>query len=75
MECDYRTTNLYEASFLLARGFPLTGKERSGQKVVVLFKDSDEIRREAMKFYNGAKVEAKGYSDSYRSLKDFVFDK
>ena len=75
MEDYYRVQNLYEASFLLARGFPLAGKEQSGGKITVLFMDSEEIRKEALGYYNGSKVSAKEYSDAYRSLKDFIFQK
>ena len=75
MDNCYKTQNLYEASYLLAKGFNLAGKEKVGNKVTILFKDSEKIKEEAMGFYNGAKVGAKEYSDSYRTLKDFVFDR
>ncbi|MBM3254239.1 MAG: hypothetical protein FJZ16_08300 [Candidatus Omnitrophica bacterium] len=71
----YKTQNLYEASYLLARGFNLSGKEKNGNKITLLFHDSEKIRKEALDFYNGAKIEAKDYSDSYRTLKDYVFDR
>jgi len=68
----YGTQNLYEAAFCLCRGFKLVGKERHGNKVTVMF-EGVAVKDEAMKYYNGAKVEAKAYSDAYRTLKDFVF--
>jgi hypothetical protein len=71
----YRTQSLYESAYLLARGFSLAGKERSGSKITLLFEDSEEIRTESLRFYNGAKVGAKGYSDCYRSLKDYIFER
>ena len=70
----YGTQNLYEAAFCLSKGFKLAGKERQGQKVVVQFRGKN-VREEALKFYNGAKIEAKAYSDAYRTLKDFVFER
>ena len=71
----YRTQSLYEASYLLAKGFPLAGKEGVGSKVTILFKDDPKIKDEALSFYNGAKIEAKSFSDCYRTLKDFVFER
>ena len=72
----YRTQNLYQGSFLLAKGFKLAGKEKSlAGKITLLFEENDSLRLEAMKFFNGGKVEAKAYSDSYRTLKDFIFEK
>ena len=70
----YSTQNLYEAAFCLCRGLKLAGKERQGNKVKVLFQ-GEMAKEEALKFYNGAKVEAKAYSDAYRTLKDFVFER
>ena len=66
----YRTQNLYEGSYLLARGFNLAGKEKDNNKVTILFDFKPEINEESMRFYNGAKIEAKKYSDCYRTLKD-----
>jgi hypothetical protein len=70
----YETQNLYEASFLLAKGFQLAGKERRGNKTAVFF-DGTSAKEEALKYYNGGKVEAKAYSDAYRTLKDYVFER
>ena len=70
----YGTQNLYEGAFCLCRGFKLAGKERNGNKVVILFEGQD-VREEALKFYNGARVEAKAYSDAYRTLKDYIFER
>jgi len=68
------TQNLYEGSFLLCRGFKLTGKKRDGSKVTLHFSGKN-VREEALKFYNGFKVEAKAYSDAYRTLKDYIFER
>lgn len=68
------TQNLYEGSFLFCRGFKLAGKKRDGAKVTLYFSGKN-VREESLKYYNGGKVEAKAYSDSYRSLKDFIFER
>jgi len=70
----YGTMNLYEAAYCLARGFKMTGKKREGAKTVVYFEGPD-VRIKAMDYYNGGKIEAKAYSDSYRTLKDYVFER
>ncbi len=74
MNNPYSTQNLYEAAFCLCRGLKLAGKHRQGNKVVVLFEGAN-AKQEALKYYNGAKVEAKAYSDAYRTLKDYVFER
>ena len=70
---NYRTQSLYEAAFLMARGFDLEGKEESGRKITLIFKQEAKITEEVMKFYNGAKIEAKKFCDCYRTLKDYIF--
>lgn len=70
---EYRTTNLYEASFLACRGFQFIGKERQGNKVELVFTNSKSLRDTVIEFYAGGQVSAKQYSDWYRTLKDYVF--
>ena len=71
----YRTQNLYEASYLMVKNFLLAGKERAGSKVTILFEDSSDLQKAVLSYYNNGLVEGKAYSDSYRSLKDFVFQR
>ena len=66
----YGTQSLYEAAYLMAKGFNLAGKESTGNKVTVFLKKTPEINDEVMKFYNGGKIEAKKFCDQYRTLKD-----
>ena len=68
------TESIYQGAFCLCRGMKLVGKGKSGNKFTILFEGKDS-HIEAMKFYNGAKVEAKAYSDNLRSLKDFLFQR
>ena len=70
---EYRTTNLYEASFLACRGFKFNGKEKNGNKVILVFPNSKELASTIVDFYGGGEVSAKQYSDWYRTLKDYVF--
>ena len=72
----YSTQSLYEASYLLAKGFKLISKDTSGRKAALIFEDSPELKQAVMDFYNGgASVRAKAFVDSYRSLKDMVFQR
>lgn len=71
----YKTQNLYEGAYLLAKGYALAGKEKTGNKVTVLFNDTEDIRKAALDFYNGAEVGAKDLFDAYRTLKDYVFER
>jgi hypothetical protein len=73
MKKEYRTTNLYEASFLACRGFKFTGKEERGRKMELLFPQCEGLQAAVADFYSGGMVSAKQYSDWYRSLKDYVF--
>ena len=71
----YRTQSLYEAAFLVARGFRLAGKERSGSKVTLLFEPHPDLEATVLNFYNGGLVEGKALVDAYRTLKDFIFER
>ena len=68
------TQNLYQAAYCLCRGFQLAGKRREGVKTSVIF-EGQKVAEEAMRFYNHGTVEAKAYSDAYRTLKDYVFER
>lgn len=70
----YSTQNLYEGAYLLSRGFKLVGKQQNDRKVLVLF-EGEDVWAEALKFYNGGKVEAKALTDAYRTLKDYIFER
>ena len=68
------TQNLYQAAYCLCRGFQLIGKRRQTVKCSVIFQGHN-VAQEAMTFYNHGTVEAKAYSDAYRTLKDYVFER
>ena len=72
---NYHTTqNLYEASYLLAKGFKLTGKDAQESKTTLFF-EGEGVEQEALRYYNGGSVKAKAYSDAYRTLKDYIFER
>lgn len=70
----YSTQNLYEGAYLLAKGFKMAGKIEDGKKVRVLF-IGNGVKEESLKFYNGGKAIAKELCDSYRTLKDYIFER
>lgn len=74
MSKDYSTQNLYEAAYLLAKGFELAGKQKQTFKTLLVFKGAG-VSEEATHFYNGALIKAKAYSDAYRTLKDYIFER
>ncbi len=69
----YRTSNLYEAAYLLARGYGISGKEKAGKRTVVLFAARNGLQQAALDYYAGAAIEARMLADKYRALKDYVF--
>ena len=72
----YSTQSLYESAYLLSRGFKLISKDSTGHKSTLLFEDSPQLKQAVMDFYNGRGTAcAKSLFDSYRSLKDMVFQR
>ncbi len=70
---EYRTENLYEASFLACRGFQFSGKEYSGSKASLIYQNSEQLQKSVIDFYAGGLVSAKEFCDWYRNLKDYCF--
>ena len=70
----HKLQNLYEAAFLHAKGFHLMGKEPSEGKVSLFFA-GEGVKEAALEFYNSGTVEAKKLCDSYRTLKDYIFER
>lgn len=68
----HRTSNLYEAAFLLSKGFKLMGKERTGTKAILCF-EGEGIETAVLSFYDDGQVKARLYSEAYKKLKDFIF--
>lgn len=67
--------DLYEASYLIAKGFPLKRMERIGQtlRCLFVFDDSPEIHQASTDFWNKqALVDAKTYAEQITYLKDRI---
>lgn len=73
-EESFSTQNLFQAAYCLAQGFKVKGTRRENLRVAVIL-EGQNIQQEALKYYNGGKVEALAYSNAYRTLKDMVFER
>lgn len=68
------TSNLYEASFLIARGFKINDIDKDAGRKVVLLLEGEGIEDAVRDYYNGGLVSGKAMTDAYRMLKDRVFE-
>lgn len=68
------TSNLYEASFLIARGFKLNDVEKDSGRKAILYLEGEGIEDAIRDYYNGGLVSGKAMTDAYRMLKDRVFE-
>ena len=70
----HETQNLYEGSYLYAKGFKLVGVTK-GIKATLIF-SGDGVIEASLDYYNEVgKVSPKKLFDSYRTLKDMVFQR
>lgn len=70
----YFTDSLYEASFLLANGFPHRRTENSNsQYKKIVFDDSSDLRKVIASFYGNGKVPVLAFVSAYKKLKGEVF--
>jgi hypothetical protein len=70
----HATPNLYEASFLIARGFKINDIEKDTKRKAIIYLDGEGIEDAVRDYYNGGLVSGKALTDAYRMLKDRVFD-
>jgi hypothetical protein len=67
---DLEVTDLYVASYLTARGFPVL--RMAGERGRRVFHFAPEARDAALAFFNGAVIEARPYADALRTLKTMI---
>lgn len=71
----YRSSDLYLASFLKARGLYLAGVERECEKLVFVFKvDGERIKEFIDEFYNDSLVGVLTYKAALRDLRSLIFN-
>ena len=70
----HATPNLYEASFLIARGFKINDIEKDAGRKAILYLEGEGMADAVRDYYNGGLVSGKAMTDAYRMLKDRVFE-
>lgn len=73
-ETTLKIKDLPCAAFLVASGLPVSDVEREGRTCYFVFADRERALELCKGFWSGsATVNAKGFSEATRSLKDLVF--
>lgn len=73
--CQFSTTRLDVAAFLLVRGFAVTEVNLDGSTASFAFEDPRRSADSAVKdFYNGAQVSAKEYADAQKRVRDLMWE-
>lgn len=71
---EYKTSDLYFSAYLKVAGVELLGTEKSGNKVIFIFRKVDSIRDLKKEYFNRtAKVVALSYVDEIRSMKSLTY--
>lgn len=74
MKSEYLIKDLYEASFLYAKGIKLLELRDAGKHMWFVFENQSECESLAKKYWaRTATVDAKAISDAQRTLKDRLF--
>ena len=70
---EFLSEDLYLCSFLLTKGHQILGFTKTSRKIAIRFPRSPTIERDVMIYYNQGKAIASHLFDSFRRLKDMVF--
>ena len=70
----FKTQSLYLAAFCLCQDLKLSGMEKDGRKVTLVF-EGPNVEQTALQFYSRGVVEAQRYSECLRTLKDQIFER
>lgn len=75
MEIDtFETRDLHLAACIYASGAVLDTTRRNGDVCVFVFRDGGRCKELVGRYYRGeAMVNARGYADALRALKDMIF--
>ncbi len=71
----YQTTSLHQASFLLAKGFQLTGTTRESGRLVFSFTDCPALRSAIDAFHNNSPIENQTFWQAIKTLKGMVYER
>jgi hypothetical protein len=71
IEMDYKTTDLYLASYLKAIRTPFKGTKRDGGKIAFVF---DQVSQETINgFFQDVQVGVNSYKNAIQDLKDMIY--
>ena len=70
----YSTVDLWEASFLRARGVILTAKRTAGERTMFLFGNRSLCEQLHIDYVNNAPVPISSLKAAFRDLKQLIFD-
>jgi len=71
---QYSTDSIYEASFLIARGFIHLGIENSGSAYKkIIFSNSPELEKAVSIFYSNGKISVLSFVNAYKRMKGEIF--
>ncbi len=70
----HRTTDLHLSAFLQARGHQLVDIRSEGSRGIFVFEDSDELRRDVLRWSNNEPVllAARAFVNAARDLKGII---
>lgn len=75
MASQYKTRDIYLASFLVMNGIALAGLEKNDKRFSFLFEDSPKVKELTDLFYSrNARVEPMAYSMSMKQVKSQMYN-
>ena len=73
----YPTQHIFCAAYLLAVGHQISHVDTESSNKSTMYFEGENAERDALSFFNGTakKIDPKKYSESYRNVKDFLFQR
>lgn len=72
---QYSTDSIYEASFLIAKGFTYLRIENSGTAYKkIIFSNSPELEKAVSIFYSNGKISVLSFVNAYKKIKGEIFN-
>lgn len=72
---EFKTSDMFVATFLKAKGFKVLRVEREGRKAFFCFDETSEREQAILDYYNEeALISARGFVDSFHAIKALIFE-
>jgi hypothetical protein len=71
---DFKTSDLYLASYIKSKGITLRNIEREGRRVFFIFADDGKLKDVISDYYNGGQVGALTYKANLAELRSLIFN-